>query len=256
MMNPLEAFHDFYPTLKVETISALDLGSTHSTFLVETPSRTYFWKFSANTSMELESLVYSDADSELKPHLFEYHPCQSHHSLLLTFEEGFKTAWDLVQEGEISIDRAIFEGITLLSKFHQQDFFPTHQDFHLGQFGKTKTGRWVIFDFEGLPELANRGVDWQVMDIVGLLRSVDYANKVKSPPTSETPQSDVLKCQIQGVLQLYGLSPSRSFLKIFFQLLLRRAQYELSYEKIHRPEMAWVPKLGVHEIKELILRHH
>lgn len=251
-----ELFHQFYPTLTVQAISTLDFGSTHSTFLVETASRTYFWKYSPKTSLGLESLVYSDADSELRPHLFEYYPCQSPHSLLLTFEEGFTTAWDLVQQGEISTDRAIFEGISLLSIFHKQDFFATHQDFHLGQFGKTKSGRWVIFDFEGLPELAHRGVHWQAMDIVGLLRSVDYAHKVKSESKSETSPSDILKCQIQGALQLYGMTPSKGFLKVFYQLLLRRAQYELSYEKIHRPEMAWIPELGISEVRDLILRRY
>lgn len=246
-------FQLWYPELSLESIKTLEKGSTNSLFLVEASQKLWLWKTSTHADREV--CVYQSADTQLKPHLFHYYPSPlavAHNYSLLQFEEGFQTAWELLIEQKITLSDAMMMGIKLLRVFHQQGFLPDHGDFHLGQFGQTVEGREIIFDFEGQPFDQANELNWQWADLAGLIRSLDYYERVEGDKCKEM-KPQLLSCRISSALGLYlDRNPKKSEVKLLGQALLRRAKYEVNYEQKHRPEMAWVPQAGYQELVELI----
>lgn len=306
-MNDLhKAFHELYPHLRILSLKELSLGSSNTLYQVRvlphphldffpdedlnqvclrSESLNFIWKYSPleNSSLSDESAIYHRASGPLKQHLFDYIPCKNswhmtqkgnsskNHiepsSVLLKYEEGFLSAWDLVMQGRLSLMEAFKVGIQILKVFHQDPQIWVHQDFHLGQFGCSQSGKWFIYDFEGLPFQLNSGVECQWMDIAGLIRSLDYAHSVlyESDFIHHCDYSQIKffpqECSkgngkfeehafsldvIQKILiDHYTAKFGRlSHLVILWQMVIRRAKYEDEYERQERPQWRWIAQRG------------
>ncbi len=128
-----------------------------------------------------------------------------------------------------------------------------HGDLHLGQALQAGGGgRWYVLDFEGEPlrPLAERGLpDLPLRDVVGMLRSFDYAAAQSDDGTGSTVTW--ARRASAAFLAGYGLTrpgtvDTRSAL--FEALWLDKALYEVVYELRNRPDWIWVPVRAVREI--------
>ncbi|MFF3492217.1 phosphotransferase [Streptomyces sp. NPDC002795] len=120
-----------------------------------------------------------------------------------------------------------------------------HGDLHLGQVLWADEG-WHVVDFEGEPSqpLAERRADRSpIRDIVGMLRSFDYAAHMGPTPRPEwADQCRTAFCS--------GYSGAGGFEPTGAPELLRayeadRAVYEVLYEATHRPDWMTVPLKAV-----------
>ncbi|MET8472391.1 phosphotransferase [Streptomyces sp. NPDC006422] len=120
-----------------------------------------------------------------------------------------------------------------------------HGDLHLGQV-LWADGAWHVVDFEGEPSrpLAERRADRSpIRDVVGMLRSFDYAAHMSPTPRPEWAE----RCRTAfraGYSEAGGFEPADA------PQLLRayeadRAVYEVLYEATHRPDWITVPLKAV-----------
>ncbi|MFZ3561519.1 MULTISPECIES: maltokinase N-terminal cap-like domain-containing protein [unclassified Streptomyces] len=116
-----------------------------------------------------------------------------------------------------------------------------HGDLHLGQV-LWADGSWHAVDFEGEPSrpLAERRADRSpIRDVVGMLRSFDYAAHMSPTPCPQwAEQCRTAFCS--GYSEAGGFEPTEA------PELLRayeadRAVYEVLYEATHRPDWITVP---------------
>jgi 1,4-alpha-glucan branching enzyme len=122
-----------------------------------------------------------------------------------------------------------------------------HADYHLGQVLASETGgttRWTVLDFEGEPlrEAEERsGWDLPLRDVVGMLRSFDYAGALAGTPewTAGTQRAF-----LDGYGRTVG-EPVDTASTVFTALLLDKALYETVYELRHRPDWVEVPAAAV-----------
>ncbi|WP_426006080.1 1,4-alpha-glucan branching enzyme [Paenarthrobacter sp. NyZ202] len=128
-----------------------------------------------------------------------------------------------------------------------------HGDLHLGQILKVPgTGgtpdRWAILDFEGEPlrTIDERNTpDLPLRDVVGMLRSFDYAAgaAVREDPAASVPDSWVDDCA-EAFLAGYGeVNPGTIDRRspLFVALWLDKALYEVVYELRNRPDWLSIP---------------
>ncbi|WP_277245405.1 1,4-alpha-glucan branching protein GlgB [Micrococcus terreus] len=151
-------------------------------------------------------------------------------------------------------DPSVAAGLTPLQRIHA--------DYHLGQVlvapdrdGQT---RWTVLDFEGEPlrDAAERsGMDLPLRDVVGMLRSFDYAGAVAAREHGGGDRTDARR-----ELQRWTDAAQRAFLAgygqavgtpvdtdsvVFTALMLDKALYEVAYEQRQRPDWVQVPAAAV-----------
>jgi maltokinase len=122
-----------------------------------------------------------------------------------------------------------------------------HGDLHLGQVLRGDDGAWMLLDFEGEPlrPMHERMVrEPRVRDVVGMLRSFDYAAGwalLQEPGGDPAIAGDwVVRRQrefLDGYADAMGAAPDRD--PVFEALLLDKALYEVVYELRNRPD--WLP---------------
>ncbi|MCC3267446.1 1,4-alpha-glucan branching protein GlgB [Arthrobacter gengyunqii] len=145
-----------------------------------------------------------------------------------------------------------------------------HADYHLGQVLKSGTHGWMVLDFEGEPlrPAAERSVpDVPLRDVVGMLRSLDYAAGVALVEgASETGAAAPKEQQRRGLeAARWAANASEAFLRgyeketgthinrsdpLYLALWLDKAIYEVVYEIRNRPDWVRVPVAAVRQILE------
>jgi maltose alpha-D-glucosyltransferase / alpha-amylase len=133
-----------------------------------------------------------------------------------------------------------------------------HGDYHLGQTLRTETG-FVLVDFEGEPDrpLAERRRKQSgLVDVAGMLRSLDYAaHAARAPASAVAGERWVRRAStafLEGYLAELGRFPSRlvpasrsALARALAVLELDKALYEVRYELDHRPEWLTIPLRGL-----------
>jgi maltose alpha-D-glucosyltransferase/alpha-amylase len=145
-----------------------------------------------------------------------------------------------------------------------------HGDFHLGQV-LVASGDAYIIDFEGEPARPlseRRAKTSPLVDVAGLMRSVDYAvattldpRTPMAAPLPENTRAKFVKRLRDGAQQAFLESyrststdqtgASNNDLLNFF--MLEKAAYELVYEDSNRPAWATIPLHGLHRLTLRIL---
>lgn len=132
-----------------------------------------------------------------------------------------------------------------------------HGDYHLGQVLHSPEKGWVLLDFEGEPlrPLAERAKpDCTLRDVVGMLRSFDYAAAFavrKGTCAAEAGAVWAADCRA-AFLRGYGRAlPERADSlggALFDALWLDKALYEVVYEARNRPDWVSIPMEAVHRV--------
>ncbi|GAA3679156.1 hypothetical protein GCM10023081_16770 [Arthrobacter ginkgonis] len=134
-----------------------------------------------------------------------------------------------------------------------------HGDYHLGQVLHAEPRGWVVLDFEGEPlrTAAERtATDVALRDVVGMLRSFDYAAGVATRPDSGRGASPAAahawaKMGREAFLSGYAAESGTAVdtdSPLFLALWLDKALYEVAYELQNRPSWVGVPASAVHEV--------
>ncbi|WP_146364304.1 1,4-alpha-glucan branching protein GlgB [Arthrobacter yangruifuii] len=142
-----------------------------------------------------------------------------------------------------------------------------HADYHLGQVLRVPNRGWIVLDFEGEPlrPAAERSVpDAPLRDVVGMLRSIDYAAGVAMVDGADAEgESDEAVQQRAESAQQWAAAASDAFLRgyeketgttinrsdpLFLALWLDKALYEVVYEIRNRPRWISVPAKAVRSI--------
>jgi maltose alpha-D-glucosyltransferase/alpha-amylase len=145
-----------------------------------------------------------------------------------------------------------------------------HGDFHLGQV-LVASGDAYIIDFEGEPArpLAERRAKMSPMvDVAGLMRSLDYAvattldpKTPTSAPLAEATRAKFIKRLRDGAQQAFldayragaGDLPGIDNMDLLYFFMLEKAAYELCYEAANRPAWLTIPLHGLHRLMGRIL---
>jgi maltose alpha-D-glucosyltransferase/alpha-amylase len=145
-----------------------------------------------------------------------------------------------------------------------------HGDFHLGQV-LVASGDAYIIDFEGEPArpLAERRAKMSPMvDVAGLMRSIDYAVATtldpKTPTSAPLPEATRAKFvkrlrdgAQEAFLEAYragaGGLPGLDNMDLLNFFMLEKAAYELGYEAANRPAWLSIPLHGLHRLMGRIL---
>ncbi|MCC3273750.1 1,4-alpha-glucan branching protein GlgB [Arthrobacter zhangbolii] len=141
-----------------------------------------------------------------------------------------------------------------------------HSDYHLGQVLHSPERGWIILDFEGEPlrPAAERSVpDAPLRDVVGMLRSIDYAAGVAVIDGAPEAAGDTDSRQRNEDAYRWAAAASDAFLRgyeketgttinrsdpLFLALWLDKALYEVVYEMRNRPRWVSVPVTAVRHI--------
>ena len=135
-----------------------------------------------------------------------------------------------------------------------------HGDYHLGQTLRTDAG-FVVLDFEGEPGRAvaeGRRKQCALVDVAGMLRSLDYAVQATLPPSGAAGEAGERWVERAGgafldgyqeavaraPLPLLPASPA-GFGRVLSAFELDKALYEVRYELDNRPAWLAVPLRGL-----------
>jgi maltose alpha-D-glucosyltransferase/alpha-amylase len=145
-----------------------------------------------------------------------------------------------------------------------------HGDFHLGQV-LVASGDAYIIDFEGEPArpLAERRAKMSpLVDVAGLMRSLDYAvattldpKTPTSAPLPEATRTKFVKRLRDGAQEAFldayragvGGLPGLDNMDLLNFFMLEKAAYELVYEASNRPAWLTIPLHGLHRLMGRIL---
>jgi maltose alpha-D-glucosyltransferase / alpha-amylase len=145
-----------------------------------------------------------------------------------------------------------------------------HGDFHLGQV-LVASGDAYIIDFEGEPArpLAERRAKISpLVDVAGLMRSLDYAvattldpKTPTSAPLPEATRAKFIKRLRDGAQEAFldayragvGDLPGLDNVDLLNFFMLEKAAYELVYEASNRPTWLTIPLHGLHRLMGRIL---
>ncbi len=125
-----------------------------------------------------------------------------------------------------------------------------HADLHLGQVLQDPEGTWLIIDFEGEPlrPTSERSVpDVPVRDVVGMVRSLEYAAASRGAAAVGSPEAAVTErwsaAAREAFLGGYAESsePIDTAGPLFRALWLDKALYEVVYEIRNRPDWVEMP---------------
>lgn len=132
-----------------------------------------------------------------------------------------------------------------------------HGDLHLGQVIRTladgQPAKWFVLDFEGEPlrAVAERSrPDVPLRDVVGLLRSIDYASATANgEPENSAWAEQTSAAFIRGYESLDADGNRISTTSpLFLALCLDKALYEVVYELRNRPDWLQVPVAAVRRL--------
>ncbi|MCQ1957660.1 1,4-alpha-glucan branching protein GlgB [Arthrobacter sp. zg-Y826] len=142
-----------------------------------------------------------------------------------------------------------------------------HADYHLGQVLRVPDRGWIVLDFEGEPlrPAAERSVpDAPLRDVVGMLRSIDYAAGVALIDGAEgEAESEETVQQRSESARRWAAAAADAFLRgyeketgttinrsdpLFLALWLDKALYEVVYEMRNRPRWISVPAAAARSI--------
>jgi len=135
-----------------------------------------------------------------------------------------------------------------------------HGDYHLGQTLRTDGG-FVVLDFEGepgRPAAEARRKQCALVDVAGMLRSLDYAVQATLPPSgaaveagerwvghaSATFLDGYREAAARASVPLLPASPA-AFARVLAAFELDKALYEVRYELDNRPAWLAVPLRGL-----------
>ena len=133
------------------------------------------------------------------------------------------------------------DDLTTLLDGELPDLQRVHGDYHLGQVLHSPTRGWVLLDFEGEPlrPLSERTTpDVAVRDVVGMLRSFDYA--AGHAGVSGDWARATGDAFLAGYAATAGHDP-REHQRLWQALWLDKALYEVVYETHNRPAWLAVP---------------
>jgi maltose alpha-D-glucosyltransferase / alpha-amylase len=166
---------------------------------------------------------------------------------------------------------ALFEALEHLGKAGEGTITcRIHGDFHLGQV-LVASGDAYIIDFEGEPArpLAERRAKTSpLIDVAGLMRSVDYAVAATLDPKNqvgtvlpETVRNKFVRRLRDGAQKVfldayYAVAkdlPSLQNPELLDFFLLEKAAYELCYEASNRPNWLSIPLNGLNRIANRVL---
>jgi len=128
-----------------------------------------------------------------------------------------------------------------------------HGDLHLGQILTVQAPaagaeRWIFLDFEGEPlrPVSERALpDLPLRDVVGLLRSLDYAAGAarRQVAGAQVPEGWVAECSAAFLEGYSSVVPGRIDQRspLFMALWLDKALYEVRYEQSNRPGWLDIP---------------
>ena len=133
-----------------------------------------------------------------------------------------------------------------------------HGDYHLGQALRTAPG-FVLLDFEGEPDrplAERRRKQSSLVDVAGMLRSLDYAvHAALSPASAPAGEPWVRRASaafLDGYLAELGRFPARlvpasrsTLARALAVFELDKALYEVRYELDHRPAWLAIPLRGL-----------
>ncbi|MCC3298235.1 1,4-alpha-glucan branching protein GlgB [Arthrobacter caoxuetaonis] len=144
-----------------------------------------------------------------------------------------------------------------------------HADYHLGQVLYSAERGWTVLDFEGEPlrPAAERSVpDVALRDVVGMLRSIDYAAAVAViGSTGSGPEEASGNSGRRAKAGRWAQAASEAFLRgyeketgtavhksdpLFLALWLDKALYEVVYEIRNRPAWIEVPATAARNVLE------
>ncbi|GAA1359119.1 hypothetical protein GCM10009596_13980 [Arthrobacter rhombi] len=147
-----------------------------------------------------------------------------------------------------------------------------HGDLHLGQILHVGERGWVVLDFEGEPLRTAEdrgGDDVALRDVVGMLRSFDYAAGLATRPGTPGPATAPSSTGAAGstareeAARQWSARTRKAFLSgyreesgeaidiqspLFLALWLDKALYEVVYEQQNRPSWEQVPASAVQEV--------
>ncbi|UWX97579.1 1,4-alpha-glucan branching protein GlgB [Arthrobacter zhaoxinii] len=139
-----------------------------------------------------------------------------------------------------------------------------HADYHLGQVLRVPDRGWIVLDFEGEPlrPASERSVpDAPLRDVVGMLRSIDYAAGVAmiDGAAGEGESEEAVRQRSESARR-WAAAAADAFLRgyeketgttinrsdpLFLALWLDKALYEVVYEMRNRPRWISVPAAAV-----------
>ena len=144
-----------------------------------------------------------------------------------------------------------------------------HADYHLGQVLHSPQRGWMVLDFEGEPlrPAAERSVpDAPLRDVVGMLRSIDYAAGVALVAAEEAAEESAeAGADRRGAAIQWAAAASDAFIRgyeketgisidrhdpLYLALWLDKALYEVVYEIRNRPRWINVPAAAVRQVLE------
>ncbi|NUT71929.1 1,4-alpha-glucan branching enzyme [Pseudarthrobacter sp. C4D7] len=162
-----------------------------------------------------------------------------------------RTAWAEARAAVGPYDDALDALLGDLDKALAGPLQRIHGDLHLGQILQVSghTGsRWAILDFEGEPlrPIKERNVpDTPLRDVVGMLRSFDYAAGAaqREQEGAQVPDSWVDDCADAFLAGYAGVIPGTvdRTSPLFVALWLDKALYEVVYEMRNRPDWVAIP---------------
>ncbi|MEH0109287.1 1,4-alpha-glucan branching protein GlgB [Tersicoccus sp. MR15.9] len=128
-----------------------------------------------------------------------------------------------------------------------------HGDYHLGQVLDSPQRGWILLDFEGEPlrPVAERSLpDTALRDVVGMLRSFDYAGGFAAlngadPEAARAWTAAASDAFLDGYRRVSG-EPVDTGSPLYVGLWLDKALYEVVYEQRNRPDWISVPVGAVH----------
>ncbi|WP_158067097.1 1,4-alpha-glucan branching protein GlgB [Tersicoccus sp. Bi-70] len=128
-----------------------------------------------------------------------------------------------------------------------------HGDYHLGQVLDSPQRGWILLDFEGEPlrPVAERSLpDTALRDVVGMLRSFDYAGGFAvlngaDPDRTRAWTAAASDAFLDGYRRVSG-EPVDTESPLYVGLWLDKALYEVVYEQRNRPDWISVPVDAVH----------
>ncbi|WP_417234864.1 1,4-alpha-glucan branching protein GlgB [Arthrobacter sp.] len=172
--------------------------------------------------------------------------------------------WERAAPADVALADAFSEVLESLGALGRLPLLQRiHGDLHLGQILHAGDRGWVVLDFEGEPlrTAADRtGNDVALRDVVGMLRSFDYAAGMATRATDEPHRPDPAR---QETARRWSARTRKAFLAgyreesgeaidvqspLFLALWLDKALYEVVYEQQNRPSWEQVPASAVQEV--------